>query len=134
MSTCYDIRFPALYTTLARRGAQLIAVAASWGAGRGKLDQWTLLARARALDSTSYIAAAGQADPGPPLSGSGAPTGVGGSLVVSPFGEVVSSAGADPQLLVADIDLDQVVAARDTIAVLRNQADFPQVDKAESPG
>lgn len=134
LSTCYDIRFPALYTALARRGAQLIAVAASWGAGRGKLEQWTLLARARALDSTSYIAAAGQADPGQPLSGSGAPTGVGGSLVVSPFGEVVSSAGADPQLLVADIDLDQVATARDTIAVLRNEADFPRVDKAESPG
>lgn len=134
LSTCYDIRFPALYTTLARRGAQLIAIAASWGAGRGKLEQWTLLARARALDSTSYVAAAGQADAGQPLSGSGAPTGVGGSLVVSPFGEVVCSAGADPQLLVADIDVDQVATARDTIAVLRNQADFPHVDKAESPG
>ncbi len=132
LTTCYDIRFPQLYTTLARRGAQLITVSASWGAGRGKLEQWTLLARARALDSTSYIAAAGQADPGEPLA-SGAPTGVGGSLVVSPFGEVVAAAGADPQLLVTDIDLDRVTSARDTIAVLRNQADFAPGDKAESP-
>ncbi|KKB99006.1 carbon-nitrogen hydrolase family protein, partial [Mycobacterium nebraskense] len=63
LTVCYDIRFPGLYTELARRGAQLIAVCASWGAGPGKLDQWMLLARARALDSTSYVAAAGQADP-----------------------------------------------------------------------
>ncbi|WP_304442546.1 MULTISPECIES: nitrilase-related carbon-nitrogen hydrolase, partial [unclassified Mycobacterium] len=134
LTVCYDIRFPALYTELARRGAQLIAVCASWGAGPGKLDQWTLLARARALDSMSYVAAAGQADPGESLTGSGAPTGVGGSLVVSPFGEVVASAGSAPQLVLADIDVDRVAKARESIAVLRNHSDFAQLDKAESVG
>jgi predicted amidohydrolase len=133
LTTCYDLRFPELFTTLARRGAQLITVSASWASGRGKLEQWTLLARARALDSTSYIAAAGQANPGEPLASS-APTGVGGSMVVSPFGDVVASAGADPQLLLADIDLDRVVSARDTIAVLRNHSGFAYGDRAESPG
>jgi predicted amidohydrolase len=138
LSVCYDIRFPALYTELARRGAQLIVACASWGSGPGKLEQWTLLARARALDSMSYVAAVGQADPGDALtksgSGAGAPTGVGGSLVASPLGEVVASAGDCPQLLVADIDVDRVAAARDSIAVLRNRSDFAQVDRAESVG
>ena len=132
LTTCYDIRFPELFTTLARRGAQLIVVSASWAAGPGKLEQWTLLARARALDCTSYIVAAGQADPGEPLASS-APTGVGGSLVVSPFGDVVAAAGADPQLLVADLALERVAKARETIAVLRNHSAFAQSDKAESP-
>jgi predicted amidohydrolase len=136
LTICYDIRFPALYTELARRGAQLIAICASWGSGPGKLDQWTLLARARALDSMSYVAAAGQADPGDALtgsgSGSGAPTGVGGSLVASPLGEVVASAGAHPQLVVADIDVAKVAAARESIAVLRNCSRFAQVDEAQS--
>jgi hypothetical protein len=36
--------------------------------------------------------------------------------------------------VLADIDLKTVVAARDTIAVLRNQAAIPHVDKAESRG
>jgi predicted amidohydrolase len=135
LTVCYDIRFPALYTELARRGAQVIAVSASWGAGPGKLDQWTLLARARALDSMSYVAAAGQADAGDAHgSGSGAPTGVGGSLVVSPFGDVVASAGSQPQLVVADIDVDRVAEARKSIAVLSNRSDFAQVDRAESVG
>lgn len=134
LTVCYDIRFPALYTELARRGAQLIAVCASWGSGPGKLDQWTLLARARALDSMSYVAAAGQADPGAPLTESGAPTGVGGSLVASPFGEVIASAGSGPQLVVADIDVDRVANARESIAVLRNHSDFAQLDRAESVG
>jgi deaminated glutathione amidase len=138
LTVCYDIRFPALYTELARRGAQLIAVCASWGSGPGKLEQWTLLARARALDSMSYIAAAGQADPGDTLAGSGsgagAPTGVGGSLVASPLGQVVASAAAHPQLVVADIDLDKVADAREKIAVLRNQSEFARADRAESIG
>ncbi len=131
LTVCYDIRFPALYTELARRGAQLIAVCASWGSGPGKLEQWTLLARARALDSTSYVAAAGQADPGD-STGSGAPTGVGGSLVASPLGELIASAGPHPQLVVTDIDTNRVTEARETIAVLRNHSRFAQVDSAES--
>ena len=138
LSVCYDIRFPALYTELARRGAQVIAVCASWGSGPGKLEQWTLLARARALDSMSYVVAAGQADPGDSLahpgSGSGAPTGVGGSLVASPLGEVIASAGAQPHLVVADIDVDRVAKARESIAVLRNHASFAQTDRAQSVG
>jgi predicted amidohydrolase len=131
LTTCYDLRFPELFTTLAGRGAQVIVVSASWAAGPGKLEQWTLLARARALDSTSYVVAAGQADPGEPLASS-APTGVGGSVVVSPFGKVVASAGSEPELLVVGLDLEQVAKARETIAVLRNYTAFAHPDKAES--
>jgi predicted amidohydrolase len=134
VTLCYDIRFPALYTELADRGASVITVSASWGAGPGKLDQWRLLARARALDSTCFIAAAGQAYPGPELAtASNAPTGVGGSLVTSPLGDVLATAGDDPQLLVCDINLEGLRAIRDTLPVLRNRSEFLQTGKAESP-
>ena len=106
---------------------------ASWGIGPGKLEQWTLLARARALDTGGFVAAVGQAYPGDEIAATG-PTGVGGSLVASPLGEVIDAAGADPQLLVTDIDLDAVQTARDTIAVLRNRSEFAQLDRAESRG
>ncbi|PJK22918.1 hydrolase [Mycobacterium goodii] len=121
ITTCYDIRFPELYVELARRGAQLITVHASWGSGPGKLDQWTLLARARALDTTGFLAAVDQAYPGDEIAKAG-PTGVGGSLVASPTGDVLVSAGADPQLLTVDIDLDAATQARQTIAVLDNRS------------
>jgi len=133
LTLCYDIRFPELYVELARRGAQLITVHASWGSGPGKLDQWTLLARARALDTASFVAAVGQAYPGDEVAAVG-PTGVGGSLVSSPLGDVVDAAGSDPALLVVDIDLDTVEPVRDTIAVLRNRTDFAMADRAESRG
>ncbi|MCW2554288.1 MAG: hydrolase, partial [Mycobacterium sp.] len=113
--------------------AQLVTVHASWGSGPGKLEQWTLLARARALDSTSVIAAVDQAYPGDEIATAG-PTGVGGSVVCSPTGDVLAAAGADPQLLLVDVDLDPVEKARDTIAVLRNRAEFAQSGKAQSLG
>jgi predicted amidohydrolase len=123
LTTCYDVRFPELHVELARRGAQLITVHASWGSGPGKLEQWTLLARARALDTTSIVAAVDQAYPGDEIAAVG-PTGVGGSVVASPLGEVLVAAGSDPQLLVSDVDLATVEKARETIAVLRNRTEF----------
>lgn len=125
ITLCYDIRFPGLYTALADRGAQLITVSASWGAGPGKLDQWTVLARARALDSTCFVAAVGQADPGAQVAAAvSAPTGVGGSLVVSPLGAVLAAAGADPNLLICDVDVDSLPGVRATLPVLANRVMF----------
>jgi predicted amidohydrolase len=123
LTLCYDVRFPGLYTRLAELGAQVICVSASWGAGQGKIEQWQLLTRARALDCTSYVVAAAQADPaasGISVEGP-APTGVGYSAVISPRGEVMQSLGAEPGLLVADLDLDLVAQTRAAIPVLANR-------------
>ena len=132
LTTCYDVRFPGLYIRLAELGAQVICVAASWGAGAGKVEQWQLLTRARALDSTSYLLAAGQADPAaagvalqggkePSEQSNAAPTGVGYSAVISPRGEVLQSLRAEPGLLMADLDLDLVEQTRAVIPVLANR-------------
>ena len=131
LTTCYDVRFPEQYVELAQRGAQVLTVHASWGSGPGKLEQWTLLARARAIDATSIVAAVGQAYPGDEIAAVG-PTGVGGSVVCSPTGDVVAATGADPHLLVVDVDLDSVGQARDTVAVLRNRTEFAPSGRAQS--
>ena len=84
--------------------------------------QWEVLARARALDSTSYVLACGQADPVSVGRSVGtAPTGIGHSLAVDPLGEVIGSLGADPDLLVVDLDPGEVAAARLAIPVLANR-------------
>jgi len=126
VATCYDVRFPALFTHLAGEGASVIVLPASWGAGPGKREQWELLVRARALDSTSWLAACGQADPrtvGVEPSRK-APTGIGYSTVVSPLGEIRAQAGAAPELLVADIDPTEVDSARKSVPVLENARSF----------
>jgi len=139
LTICYDVRFPALYLALADRGAQLIAVCASWGAGPGKVEQWSLLTRARALDTTTFVAAAGQAEPAASSvasesePSSAAPTGVGYSALISPRGEVLASLGAEPGLLVVDVDPGELAAVRAAIPVLANRRDWQDVGRAQRP-
>jgi predicted amidohydrolase len=45
---------------------------------------------------------------------------------------VLAVAGADPHLLLVDVDLNPVEKARATIAVLRNRAGFAQSGRAQS--
>ncbi|MET0899568.1 MAG: carbon-nitrogen hydrolase family protein [Mycobacterium sp.] len=125
-ATCYDLRFPALFQKLGSLGAELIVVPASWGSGPGKVEQWSLLTRARALDATAYVAACGQADPtasGETVTGS-APLGIGHSVVCSPSGEVVGSLGAAPELLTVDVSASVVEEVRAKLPVLANRRIF----------
>jgi deaminated glutathione amidase len=139
LTTCYDVRFPGLYLALADRGAQLIAVCASWGAGPGKVEQWSLLTRARALDATTFVAAAGQADPAAsPVApeskaSTSAPTGVGHSALISPRGEVLAALGAEPGLLLGDLDPTELGTVRAAIPVLANRRDWQDVGRARRP-
>lgn len=126
LAICYDIRFPRLFTALARLGAEATLVVASWGAGPGKVEAWRTLAAARAMDATTFVLACGQADPeaaGREVTGT-APLGVGHSMVVSPAGRVLDSAGAGEQLLVVDIDPTDVREARKALPVLANARDL----------
>lgn len=121
-ATCYDIRFPHLFTALARAGADAVVVPASWGAGEGKVEAWRTLATARALDATTYVLACGQGLP--KAAGvetrKGAPTGVGHSIAVTPAGKVLVEAGEAPELLLVDLDARTVQDARRTLPVLAN--------------
>jgi predicted amidohydrolase len=122
LATCYDLRFPGLFQELASSGASVVLVPASWGAGPGKREQWDLLVRARALDSTAFVAACDQADPTTAGREPGsAPTGIGASLAVGPLGAVIDQLGAEPGMLVADLDLEEVHQARRTVPVLANR-------------
>jgi predicted amidohydrolase len=49
------------------------------------------------------------------------PTGIGHSLVVGPDGTVRASLGAEPELLVTDLDVDEVGAVREKTSVLANR-------------
>ncbi|NLU75974.1 carbon-nitrogen hydrolase family protein [Streptomyces sp. HNM0575] len=124
LATCYDVRFPELFRAHADEGAVLSVLPASWGAGPSKLDHWRLLTRARALDATLWLAAVGQAPPGPDADISQptkAPTGIGHSVLVGPDGRVHEEAGETPELIVADVDADKVAKVRKAVAVLDNR-------------
>ncbi|MEV4990805.1 carbon-nitrogen hydrolase family protein [Pseudarthrobacter sp. LMD1-1-1.1] len=126
LATCYDVRFPGLFTANANAGAQVNIVCASWGAGEGKAEQWDLLVRARALDSTTFVVACGQGDPETVGAGPAgtAPTGIGHSAVITPLGKAVVALGGKPELAVIDIDPSTVDDVRTKLPVLANARTF----------
>ncbi|MDQ0767644.1 putative amidohydrolase [Pseudarthrobacter defluvii] len=126
LATCYDVRFPGLFTANATAGAQVNIVCASWGAGPGKDEQWDLLVRARALDSTTFVVACGQGDPETVGAGPAgtAPTGIGHSAVVTPLGKTLVALGGKPELAVVDIDPSTVDDVRAKLPVLANARRF----------
>ncbi|MGL5406811.1 MAG: nitrilase-related carbon-nitrogen hydrolase [Propionibacteriaceae bacterium] len=114
-ATCYDIRFPDLFTELGRQGAQIICVPASWADGPDKTAQFELLVRARAMDSQAFIIAADQA---PPADAGRLPLGVGSSLVTAPTGIVLAKLGREPGVIVTEINLDEVAKVRAAVPIL----------------
>lgn len=124
LATCYDIRFPAMFTALADAGAEVIAVPASWGDGPGKVQAWTTLARARAMDSTCFVLAVDQPRPAEP--GGRAPLGVGASIAVAPDGTVLAQADDRPARILVELDPRTVPRVRATLPVLANRRDFPR--------
>jgi deaminated glutathione amidase len=103
LMTCYDIRFPELARALVARGAELIVVPAAWAAGLFKEEHWVTLVRARAIENTVWVAAAGQV-PDPSSPPTRAPTGVGRSMLVDPMGTVHTDLGPFAAVRVADLD------------------------------
>ena len=111
LMTCYDLRFPELGRLLVDRGAEVLVVPAAWVAGQRKVDHWRTLVRARAIENTVFVVAAGQ--PGPRYSGH--------SMVVDPLGDVLAEAGEDATVLRATLDGEVLDAARRTNPSLTNR-------------
>ncbi|KAB1503131.1 carbon-nitrogen hydrolase family protein [Corynebacterium sp. 320] len=120
LATCYDIRFPGHFAALASAGAKVMIVPSSWADGPGKLDQWRTLTMARALDSASYLVAAGMARPGSPdrYGYADGPTGIGHSVAIGPNGARLAETGYAAQVLTVDIDPNRVDKIRETVPVL----------------
>ncbi|NNH69744.1 carbon-nitrogen hydrolase family protein [Nocardia uniformis] len=104
MQTCFDLRFPEGCRRIAAAGAQVLLLPAQWIPGPGKVDQWTTLLRARAIENTMYVAAADQC----------APRGAGSSMIVDPTGAVVAELGEQAGLATARIDLGHLAEVRTT--------------------
>jgi predicted amidohydrolase/molybdopterin-guanine dinucleotide biosynthesis protein A len=119
IATCYDVRFPEQFVELARRGAQAILLPLAWGDGPGKSEQLRILLQARALDSTTVILAADQAPPADRHVGK-APRGIGQSAVIGPLGQLRQELGREEGMLLVDLDLAEIAAARRALPVLEH--------------
>lgn len=110
--TCYDLRFPESARALVDRGATLLALPAHWYNGPGKAEVWETLVRARAIESTAYVVAAGKPED----------EAVGRSMIVDPLGEVlVELGGKDDDIAYADVSSSRVSAVRSMLPVLEHR-------------
>lgn len=114
LSTCYDLRFPELYRALAARGAQVILVPAAFTMQTGR-DHWELLLRARAVENLCYIVAPNQYGSCPPKHLS-----FGRSMIIDPWGVVLTQAGDKVCTITADIDMERLNRLRTTFPVLNH--------------
>jgi len=115
--TCYDVRFPELARVLAVGDADLLVLPAAWAAGTFKEEHWVTLVRARAIENTIWIAAAGQV-PDPAEPPTRAPTGVGRSLLVDPMGVVRLDLGPSEGLGVGEVDPARTASVRSVLPSL----------------
>lgn len=113
LAICYDLRFPELTRAAALAGCDLVVFPAAWYDGPRKTEHWETLLRARAIENECYVAGACRA-------GSRF---VGRSMVVGPLGEVLAKgpAGAEEALVMAEIELGRVGAARDAMPVFNHR-------------
>jgi len=113
LATCYDLRFPELFRALLDAGSQVFVIPAAWPAAR--VDHWTLLGRARAIENQCAVIQCNTA-------GTHARMAMGGhSQVISAVGEVLAEAGEEEEVLVVDLDVEAIGAWREKFPVLADR-------------
>ena len=93
---CYDLRFPELYRHAALGGAEVMTVIASWPGVRAA--HWRALAIARAIENQAFVVATNRTGSDPSFDYTG------GSIIISPHGEVLAEGGEDPGAITAEFD------------------------------
>ncbi|WP_298817104.1 carbon-nitrogen hydrolase family protein [uncultured Roseibium sp.] len=119
MAICYDVRFPAIFRTQARNGAEVLTGPAAFTRQTGEAH-WHVLQRARAIENGAYIISAAQGG----LHEDGRET-YGHSLVVDPWGGVLAELENDePGYILAEIEIETVSKARGRIPAIANERAF----------
>ena len=105
---CYDMRFASFIERAADQGAELLLAPTAWVAGPLKEEHLSVVARARALDNTMYVAVGG-------LAGA---LYTGRSVIVDPLGAQIAGLGEGEGVAVADISHERLKEARKRLPVL----------------
>jgi predicted amidohydrolase len=127
ITICYDVRFPALYRGLAEAGATMLAVPSAFTKQTGEAH-WHVLNRSRAIENGSFVFAAAQGG----RHENGRET-FGHSLIVDPWGRVLAEGGAEPGVVMAEIDPAEVAAARGRIPSLQHGRRFEVSEPMAEP-
>lgn len=113
LTICHDLRFPEMYRRLALKGAEIIFAPSAFVMKTGK-DHWEVLIRARAIENQVYVVAPAQFGKHNEKKES-----YGNSMIVDPWGKVVSRASDIEQVIYADINLEYLEFVRSQLETLK---------------
>ena len=109
---CFDMRFPELTRLMALDGAKMVIAPAAFNMTTGPMH-WETMFRQRAVDDQVFTVGVSPArDEG------GVYVSYANSILCSPWGKVMARAEAGPELITAEIDLNEVERARAQLPLL----------------
>lgn len=112
-TTCYDLRFPAIWQALVDQGAEVVIVPAAWP--KERVDHWRLFTSCRAVEEQVFIIACNAV-------GTQGSVELGGhSRVIGPWGDVILECGAEEGVYTCEIDVDAVRRVRSEFPVLHDR-------------
>ncbi|MCC9261167.1 MAG: carbon-nitrogen hydrolase family protein [Methanobrevibacter woesei] len=112
---CYDIRFPELARLMALEGADILCYPGAFNLTTGPAH-WEMLFKARACDNQVFTIGVA-----PALDKNANYNSYGHSLIVNPWGEIISSASFEEELIIAEIDLNEIKKVREELPLLKNR-------------
>lgn len=112
---CYDLRFPEIFRSAVRQGANFIIVIASWPALRE--DHWVSLLKARAIENQAYVLGVNRCGNDPKLYHSGH------SVIFDPGGKLLGDAGNEEGRVEAEPSLDYIRSYRKNLPFLADLRD-----------
>jgi len=115
VAICYDMRFPELMRTMVNEGAELIIIPAAFNTITGPAH-WHITARARAIDNQVFFVVAS-----PARSKELSYKAYGHSLIIDPWGQIISEAGTEEELIVADLDMKYLDKVRSELPLLKHR-------------
>ena len=115
LTICYDIRFPNLYQKLSKAAALVIFVPAAFTVPTGKVH-WLNLLRTRAIANQVYIAAPAQFG-----THSSTRASFGSSVIIDPWGDVVSILEEGEGIIFGDLDAEFQQKIKDRMPVESHQ-------------
>ncbi|KAH7414177.1 carbon-nitrogen hydrolase [Phaeosphaeria sp. MPI-PUGE-AT-0046c] len=131
---CFDMRFPEPAQALRARGAEVLLYPSAFTTPTGKAGHWEVLLRARAIETQSYVIAAGQVGI---HDEEGKRRSYGNSMIIDPWGEVLVRLGGDEggdgkwddevKIATAEIDLDYVKKIRREVPLIRRTDVYPEI-------
>ena len=115
VAICYDVRFPELIRLMVLDGARVIVIPAAFNMTTGPAH-WDMVYRCRAVDNQVYVIAAS------PARNTGASyVAYGHSMIIDPWGDVISRAGHGEEIVVGEISQERIGLVRRELPLLEHR-------------